>query len=115
MNPDRKVCKALPKIYGLGQTLSNQICDRLGFSENYKIKSLTNVEIEQLSHLITENSLTGGEKRHRIQTHLKRLISIGCYRGKRHTIGLPVRGQRTHTNARTAKKIIKWRSMTRRR
>ncbi len=102
---DKKVRRALCEIYGLGKTLSNQICDQLGFSENYKIKSLTNFQIQQLSQIITQNFLIGGEKRRDVRNNLKRLISIGCYRGFRHNIGLPVQGQRTHTNARTAKRI----------
>jgi len=104
---NKKVRTALCDIYGLGKTLSSQICDQLGFSEKLKISTLTNFQIQQLSQIITQNFLIGGDKRRDLRNNKNRLIAIGCYRGFRHNIGLPVRGQRTHGNARTARRMKK--------
>nr|ABX82542.1 ribosomal protein S13 [Trebouxia aggregata] len=101
---NKKVRTALCDIYGIGNCLSNQICDLLGFSEEYKIKSLTNFQIQQLSQIITQNFLIGGDLRRDVRNSKNRLVSIGCYRGFRHNMGLPVRGQRTHGNGRTARR-----------
>lgn len=100
---NKKVRTALCEIYGIGKSLSSQICDQLGFSEEYKIKSLTNFQIQQLSQIITQNFLIGGDLRRDVRNSKNRLVSIGCYRGFRHNMGLPVRGQRTHGNGRTAR------------
>lgn len=102
---NKKVKNALCEIYGIGKRLSSQICDTLGFSEEYKIKNLTNFQIQQLSQIITGNFLIGGDLRRERRNSKSRLINIGCYRGFRHNIGLPVRGQRTHGNARTARRM----------
>jgi small subunit ribosomal protein S13 len=104
---NKKVRTALCEIYGLGKTLSSQICDQLGFSEKLKISTLTNFQIQQLSQTIAQNFLIGGDKRRDLRNNKNRLIAIGCYRGFRHNIGLPVRGQRTHGNARTARRMKK--------
>lgn len=101
---NKKVRTALCEIYGIGKSLSSQICDILGFSEEYKIKSLTNFQIQQLSQIITQNFLIGGDLRRDVRNSKNRLVSIGCYKGFRHSMGLPVRGQRTHGNARTARR-----------
>jgi len=103
---NKKVRAALCEIYGIGKTLSSQICDQLGFSEKLLVCNLTNYQIQQLSQIITQNFLIGGDLRRDRRNNKNRLISIGCYRGFRHNIGLPVRGQRTHGNARTAKKQV---------
>lgn len=102
---NKKARRALCEIYGIGKSLSNQICDQLGLSENFKIETLTLYQTEQLSQIITQNFLIGAEKRREIRTNINRLGFIGCYRGFRHNIGLPVRGQRTHGNARTARSL----------
>ena len=104
---NKKVTSALCEIYGIGKSLSLQICDSLGFSEEYKIKSLTNFQIQQLSQTITQNFLISGDLRRDTRNNKQRLVSIGCYRGFRHNMGLPVRGQRTHGNARTARRMKK--------
>ena len=102
---NKKVRIALCAIYGLGKNLSNQICDLLGFSENLKISNLTHFQIENLSQIIRQNFLIGTEFRRDLRNNRSRLINIGCYRGFRHNIGLPVHGQRTHGNARTARRM----------
>nr|QES94793.1 ribosomal protein S13 [Trebouxia lynnae] len=102
---NKKVRTALCEIYGIGKTLSTQICDQLGFSEEYKIKNLTNFQIQQLSQLIAQNFVIGGDLRRDRRNDKNRLVSISCYRGFRHNMGLPVRGQRTHGNARTARAL----------
>lgn len=104
---NKKVRTALCEIYGIGKTLSTQICDQLGFSEEYKIRNLTNFQIQQLSQLIAQNFVIGGDLRRDRRNNKNRLVSIGCYRGFRHNMGLPVRGQRTHGNARTAKALLR--------
>jgi len=104
LKDNKKVRSALCDIYGIGKSLSSQICDLLGFSDFYKIKNLTNFQIQQLSQIITQNFIIGGDLRRDRRNNKNRLVFIGCYRGFRHNMGLPVRGQRTHGNARTAKK-----------
>ena len=101
---NKKVRNALCEIYGLGKSMCNQICDVLGFSEEYKIKNLTHFQQQQLSQMITGNFQQGGDLRRDVRNSKNRLILIGCYRGFRHNMGLPVRGQRTHGNARTARR-----------
>jgi len=104
LKDNKKVRSALCDIYGIGKSLSSQICDIAGFSDFYKIKNLTNFQIQHLSQIITQNFIIGGDLRRDRRNSKNRLVFIGCYRGFRHNMGLPVRGQRTHTNARTAKK-----------
>ena len=102
---NKKIRNALCEIYGLGKSMCNQICDVLGFSEEYKIKNLTHFQIQQLSQIITQNFHIGGDLRRDVRNSKNRLVFIGCYRGFRHNMGLPVRGQRTHGNARTARRM----------
>lgn len=104
---NKRVFVALCEIYGIGKILSIKICDFLGFSEKYKVSHLTNFQIQQLSQIITQNFLIGGDKKRDLRNNKNRLKFIGCYRGFRHNIGLPVRGQRTHGNARTARRMRK--------
>lgn len=100
----QKVSIALQQIYGIGPYLSFQICDQLGFSSNLKIEQLNRNQIEQLSLLVSQSYTTGSKLKRSIQQDMSRLISISCYRGFRYIQKLPVRGQRTHTNAKTARK-----------
>lgn len=102
---NKKVVFALCEIYGIGKTLSSQICESLGFSEKLQINQLSNMQIQQLSQLITQNFCIGADLRRDVRNNKKRLISISCYKGFRHSIGLPVRGQRTHGNARTVRRV----------
>ena len=104
---NKKVKKALCVIYGIGKILSSQICESLGFSDKLKVSHLTNFQIQQLSQIIDLNFLIGGDKKRDLRNNKNRLIQIGCYRGFRHNIGLPVRGQRTHGNARTVRRLRK--------
>ena len=104
---NKKVRTALCEIYGLGKSMCNQICDTLGFSESVKINHLTHFQQQQLSQIITQNYQQGAELRRDVRNSKNRLVLIGCYRGFRHNIGLPVRGQRTHGNARTARRILR--------
>ena len=93
---------ALTAIYGIGRSRASAICVAAGIEPNRKIKDLTDAEMERLREGITRLTVEG-DLRREVQMSIKRLIDLGCYRGSRHRKGLPVRGQRTRTNARTRK------------
>ena len=93
----------LTYVYGIGSTLAKQILDTVGVSEHTKIGDWTDDNIREISKLIQEEYKVEGQLRSEVQTNIKRLMDIGCYRGLRHRKGLPLRGQRTQTNARTRK------------
>jgi len=93
---------ALTAIYGIGRSRAQAICAAAGIEPNRKIKDLTDAEMERLREGITRLTVEG-DLRREVQMSIKRLIDLGCYRGSRHRKGLPVRGQRTRTNARTRK------------
>src|SRR5579863_3710299 len=102
--PDNKRLEvALTYIFGIGRTLSNQIIEKLGFNKNMRARELNAEQIAQLNAILTTDYVVEGDLRRQIQNNIKRLIGIHCYRGMRHRLGLPVRGQRTRTNARTRK------------
>jgi small subunit ribosomal protein S13 len=102
--PDNKRLEiSLMYIYGIGRRLSNEICAKLGLSPNMKAHNLTEDEIAKINAMLTTQYVVEGDLRRQIQNNIKRLISIHCYRGMRHRLGLPVRGQRTRTNSRTRK------------
>lgn len=102
--PDNKRLEiSLMYIYGIGRRLSNEICVKLGLNPNMRAHRLTEDEIAKINALLTSQYVVEGDLRRQIQNNIKRLISIHCYRGMRHRLGLPVRGQRTRTNARTRK------------
>lgn len=105
INSKKKLSNALSDIYGLGKHQSLQICDELGISTEKRLKQLTPTEIEQLTQSITQNYEIGIDVRRIISKDIQRLIKIGVYKGFRHSQGLPVRGQRTHGNSKTAKKL----------
>ena len=107
LSNNQKVRIALQKIYGIGKNTSCQICDILGISNDIRLKRLTNLQIEKLIQLIHYNYPHGPDIKRSIQKNIQRLIKIASYRGFRHTEGLPVRGQRTHGNARTVRRIKK--------
>jgi len=94
---------ALRYIYGIGPTNSLQICVRTGIDPVKRINQLTEAEILKIREDIDKNYKVEGDLRRDIAMNIKRLMDLGCYRGLRHRKGLPVRGQRTHTNARTRK------------
>jgi small subunit ribosomal protein S13 len=93
---------ALTSIYGIGRTTSRQICEQAGVKTDAKIKDLTEEQLENLRTQIAKITVEG-DLRRQVSMNIKRLIDLGCYRGQRHRKGLPVRGQRTKTNARTRK------------
>lgn len=101
----------LTRIFGIGRSLSNTILIKTGINPNKRVKDLTDEEIVKIRNEIEKNYKVEGELRKEISMNIKRLIDIGCYRGLRHAANLPVRGQRTKTNARTRKgprrKLIK--------
>ena len=93
----------LTAIYGIGPSTAQKICDELGLDRNEKVKDLTDEEVTKLRAYIDQNLEVEGDLRRERAQAIKRLSEIGCYRGLRHRRGLPVRGQRTKTNARTRK------------
>ena len=93
---------ALTAIYGIGRSRAKAICAAAGIEPARKIKDLTDAEMDRLREGITRLTVEG-DLRREVQMSIKRLIDLGCYRGSRHRKGLPVRGQRTRTNARTRK------------
>lgn len=92
---------ALTYIFGIGRTSGQKICDATGIDRGKKVAELTDDEIQKLRNEIEKNFKVEGDLRTEVAMNIKRLMDIGCYRGMRHRRGLPVRGQRTHTNART--------------
>jgi len=93
----------LTYIYGIGRTRSNVILKEAGVSPDIRIKNLTEDDVRKISRVIEEQGGVEGDLRKDVSMNIKRLMEIGCYRGARHRRGLPVRGQRTKTNARTRK------------
>ena len=93
----------LTYIYGIGRTRSKSLCHRAGVDPNKKVSDLTEDEINHIRTILEAEGSVEGDLRKEISMNIKRLIEMGSYRGMRHRRGLPVRGQRTHTNARTRK------------
>lgn len=93
---------ALTAIYGIGRTRAQQICDAAGITRSAKIKDLTEADMDRLREQVGKFAVEG-DLRREVTMSIKRLMDLGCYRGVRHRRGLPVRGQRTRTNARTRK------------
>ncbi|MHB1394256.1 MAG: 30S ribosomal protein S13 [Clostridia bacterium] len=100
---DKRVEIGLTYIFGIGRATSNKILAEAGVSPDTRVKDLTEAEIGRLREVIDRNVKVEGDLKRDIALNIKRLIEIGCYRGLRHRRGLPVRGQRTKTNARTRK------------
>jgi len=92
----------LTAIYGIGRTTAQKLCDKVGIAYSKKIKDLTDTDLEKLRYEIGRMTIEG-DLRRELSISIKRLMDLGCYRGFRHRRGLPVRGQRTRTNARTRK------------
>jgi small subunit ribosomal protein S13 len=101
--PNKRVEIALTYIYGIGRTQSNNILSSAGVSVDTKVRELNDDEINKIRKVIEEQHRVEGDLRKEISFNIKRLMEVGSYRGFRHRRGLPVRGQRTHTNARTRK------------
>ena len=102
--PREKAVKvALTYIYGIGRPSAEKICDEAGVAPNTKTFDLDESEVVRLRDVIQGQQKVEGDLRREVTQHIKRLVDLGCYRGMRHRRNLPVRGQRTHTNARTRK------------
>lgn len=99
----KHIAYSLPYLFGIGQKLAREICAKAGINPAKKTEELTEGEIKKIRDLLETDYKVEGDLRREIQTNIKRLMDIGCYRGLRHRKGLPVHGQRTHTNARTRK------------
>jgi len=100
---DKRVEISLTYIYGIGRTTSKKILAATGINPDTRVRDLTEDEVSRLRDQIEKNLKVEGDLRREVALNIKRLIEIGCYRGIRHRRGLPVRGQRTKTNARTRK------------
>jgi small subunit ribosomal protein S13 len=94
---------SLTYIFGVGRTRSKEICDSVGISPNTRVRDLTEEEVAQLRAYVDQNLKVEGDLRREVAANIKRKVEIGSYEGLRHRRGLPVRGQRTRTNARTRK------------
>ena len=100
---EKRLAVALTYLYGIGRPTSLKILAEANVSPNVRVKNLTEDEVTRLRRVIEGHHRVEGDLRRDVSMNTKRLIDIGCYRGQRHRRGLPVRGQRTHTNARTKK------------
>ncbi|MEO1207240.1 MAG: 30S ribosomal protein S13 [Pseudomonadota bacterium] len=99
----KRVVIALQYIHGIGQKYANDICTKVGIPGERRVNELTDAEVLQVRETIDREYIVEGDLRRDVAMNKKRLMDLGCYRGLRHRKGLPVRGQRTHTNARTRK------------
>jgi small subunit ribosomal protein S13 len=98
---DKRVEVALTYIYGIGLHTSQQLLQRTGINPDTRVRDLTEDEVQRLRDIIDKELRVEGDLRREVSMNIKRLMDIGCYRGLRHRRGMPVRGQRTRTNART--------------
>lgn len=102
--PGRKhLVVALQYIYGIGPHIAKQICEMAEIAPDKKAETLDDAEVKRIREVLENNFKVEGDLRREVTMHIKRLMDLGCYRGLRHRRGLPCRGQRTHTNARTRK------------
>lgn len=104
---EKRVEIGLTYIFGIGRSKSQEILTKTAISPDTRVRDLTDDEINKLRETIDRDFKVEGDLRREIALNIKRLVEIGCYRGRRHRMGLPVRGQRTKTNARTRKGPIK--------
>ena len=100
---NKRVHIALTYIHGIGDTSAKSICEATGIDMTRRVNELSDAEVSSIREHIDANLMVEGDLRREKQLNVKRLMDLGCYRGLRHRRGLPVRGQRTHTNARTRK------------
>ena len=100
---EKRLEVSLTYIFGVGRTTSQQVCDRVNISRDTRVRELTDEEVAQLRTYVDSNLKVEGDLRREIAANIKRKVEIGSYEGIRHRRGLPVHGQRTHTNARTRK------------
>jgi small subunit ribosomal protein S13 len=101
--PDKRIDISLSYIFGIGRSTAKKILDQTGVDPKTRAKNLSEEDTAKLRRVIESEYKVEGALRSEVATNVKRLMDIGCYRGLRHRRGLPVRGQRTHTNARTRK------------
>lgn len=104
---DKRVEIGLTYIYGIGQKTATTILTETGVNPDIRVKELSEEDVAKLREYIDKNIMVEGDLRRKVALNIKRLVEIGCYRGVRHRRGLPVRGQRTKTNARTRKGPVK--------
>jgi small subunit ribosomal protein S13 len=100
---NKRVVIALQYIHGIGSAKAKEIVEKVSIPESRRVSQLTDQEVLQLREVIDRDYIVEGDLRREVSMNIKRLMDLGCYRGLRHRRGLPVRGQRTHTNARTRK------------
>ncbi|WP_169568535.1 30S ribosomal protein S13 [Sneathiella limimaris] len=100
---NKRVHIALTYIHGIGTTKAKEICKTVGLAEETRVNALSDAEVVRIREVIDAEHTVEGDLRRETAMNIKRLMDLGCYRGLRHRRGLPVRGQRTHTNARTRK------------
>ena len=100
---NKRVLIALQYIHGIGPKFAKEIIDKVNIPAERRVNQLTDAEVLQIREAIDRDYLVEGDLRREVAMNVKRLMDLGCYRGLRHRKGLPVRGQRTHTNARTRK------------
>jgi small subunit ribosomal protein S13 len=100
---NKRVVVALQYIHGIGPRTAGEIMEKVGLPAERRVSQLTDAEVLQIREMIDRDYMVEGDLRRETAMNIKRLMDLGCYRGLRHRRGLPVRGQRTHTNARTRK------------
>ena len=100
---NKRVVVGLQYIHGIGRAKAKEIMEKVSIPETRRVSQLTDQEVLQLREVIDRDYVVEGDLRREVAMNIKRLMDLGCYRGLRHRRGLPVRGQRTHTNARTRK------------
>ncbi len=100
---NKRVEISLTYIHGIGRTKATEICTKVGIPRERRVAELTDQEVIQIREIIDQDHMVEGDLRREVAMNIKRLMDLGCYRGIRHRKGLPLRGQRTHTNARTRK------------
>ena len=100
---NKRVLVALQYIHGIGQKIAQDIMGKVNLPAERRVSQLTDAEVLQIREIIDRDYMVEGDLRREVQLNIKRLMDLGCYRGLRHRRGLPVHGQRTHTNARTRK------------
>jgi small subunit ribosomal protein S13 len=100
---NKRVVIALQYIHGIGPKIARDIVGKVNLPPERRVSQLTDAEVLQIREMIDRDYMVEGDLRREVQLNIKRLMDLGCYRGLRHRKGLPVRGQRTHTNARTRK------------
>ena len=107
LNPNLKIRKALTQIYGIGSFGSNQLCDQLGLRTHMIVKNMSASQFDQLARVLSHYHMTGQELQRALNQDISRFVRISSYKGFRFTQGLPVRGQRTHSNGKNTRKKVK--------